>query len=87
MQEQLVERVVPNAGDVLVSRRSARADAYEISLVSQSFRTVARNYREGIDKASSLAETLAVDAWFTCDHRHYAMIARHRPAEPQASMP
>ena len=87
MQEQFVERALPNAGDVLVSRRSARADAYQISVVSQSFRTVASNYREGIDKASSLAETLAVDAWFTCDHRHYARIARHRPAEPHTSMP
>jgi hypothetical protein len=87
MQEELVRRALPNPGDLLVSRRSARADAYQISVVSKAVYAVAKNYREAVDRASTLAGSLAVDAWFTCDHRHYARIARHRPAKPHTSMP
>ena len=87
MEEQRVGRILPNAGDLLVSRRSARADVYEISVVSESVYTLARSYREAIERAKGLAGSLSVDAWFTCDHRHYARIARHRPAEPHTSMP
>ena len=78
---------LPNSGDLLVSRRSARADAYEISVVSEPAYITARSYREAIEKAKALAGSRSVDAWFTCDHRHYANIARHRVAEPHASMP
>jgi hypothetical protein len=87
MEQQLVGRALPTSGDLLVSRRSARADAYDIGVVSESVHTVARSYEEAIDKANGLAGSLSVDAWFTCDHRHYARIARHRPAEPHTSMP
>jgi PAS domain S-box-containing protein len=78
VEEQSAVRAVPKTGDLLVSRRSARADAYEISVVSQSLHTIAKSHREALDKANGLAGLLAVDAWFTCDHRHYASIVRHR---------
>jgi hypothetical protein len=80
MKDLWTARALPNSGDVLVSRRSARADAYQIGVVSQSLSIVARNYQQAIDTARDLAGVLAVDAWFTCDHRHYARIARHRPS-------
>jgi hypothetical protein len=81
MEEQLVSRAAPNAGDLLVSRRSARADAYQISVVSQPVHGVARSYQEAVNTVKDLAGVLGVDAWFTCDHRHYLMVARHRPRE------
>ena len=87
MEEQSAVRALPKTGDLLVSRRSARTDAYEISVVPQSVHTVSKSYREAIEKASGLAGLLAVDAWFTCDHRHYASIVRHRRAQSHTSIP
>jgi hypothetical protein len=87
MDKRCVDRALPNSGDLLVSRRSARADAYEISVVSQAPHTVTKSYREAIDNVRDLANRLGVDAWFTCDHRHYATIVRHRPPQSHASMP
>ena len=86
MEEQFVSRASPNRGDLLVSRRSARADAYQISVVSQSVHSVATSYQEALKKVSDLARVMGVDAWFTCDHRHYAKVARHRLASPQVDL-
>ena len=77
MHERINGRTSPRSGDVLVWRRSARADAYEIEVVARSTHTAASTYGEAIDKANYLARVLGVDAWFTCDHRHYARLASH----------
>jgi hypothetical protein len=82
VKEQFVVRSVPKRGDLLVSRRSARTDVYDISVISDRVHTVARTYREAVEKVSGLAGILAVDAWFTCDHTHFASIARHRSSTP-----
>jgi hypothetical protein len=60
MEEQRVGRALPNSGDLLVSRRSARADAYQISVVSESVRNVAGSYREAVDTVGDLAGVLAL---------------------------
>jgi len=73
-----VRRPVPVAGDILVSRRSARADAYTITVVPTSTPRIAARYQEALQHARELAEESAVDGWYTCDHTHFVRIARHR---------
>lgn len=68
----------PRPGDVLVSRPTARADVYAISVVPRAAHMTARRYPEAIDTAEELARQLRVDGWFTCNHTHYAPVARHR---------
>jgi hypothetical protein len=73
-------RLVPQAGDVLASARTARADVYTISIMPAVAHLRATRHDEALDKVRELARGLAVDAWFTCDHTHYARVAsfRHR---------
>ena len=71
-------RSIPRSGDVLVSRRTARADAYAISVIPAQGRIVAMRYPEAIDRVRELALRLRVDGWYTCDHTHFACIARYR---------
>jgi hypothetical protein len=71
-------RPFPQSGDVLVSRPSARADVYEISVVPTKTDLVAMRYDDAMEKVRELAEELAVDGWYTCDHTHFARIASHR---------
>jgi hypothetical protein len=71
-------RPFPQSGDVLASRPSARADIYEISVVPTKADLVAMRYDDAIDRVRELAEVLAVDGWYTCDHTHFARIASHR---------
>jgi hypothetical protein len=66
------------AGDVLVSRRTARADVYETSVVPAAPRITDTSYENGMHSGRELARTLVVDAWFTCDHIHVVRIAHHR---------
>lgn len=68
----------PRAGDVLVSRRRARADVYAISVIDGSDQSVAARYEHAIIRGSALAREYAVDAWFTSDHTHFVRVARHR---------
>jgi len=68
----------PTSGDVLVSRRTARADRYEISVLPAEAHIVATRYQEAMQKVRELARGLAVDGWYTADHTHFARIARHR---------
>jgi hypothetical protein len=68
----------PQAGDVLVSRPTARADLYETSCVPAAAHITDASYEDGQDRGCRLARELAVDAWFTCDHIHAVRLAHHR---------
>jgi hypothetical protein len=71
-------RSAPYDGDVLASRRTARADFYTISIVPDKGHVRVGRYSEAIGKVRELAERLGVDGWFTCDHTHFARVAMHR---------
>jgi hypothetical protein len=68
----------PQAGDVLVSRPTARADLYETSFVPAAAHITDDSYEGGQERGRRLARELAVDAWFTCDHTHAVRLAHHR---------
>jgi len=72
------QRSTPTTGDVLISRSTARADVFAISLVPTESHVVATRYRDAMLKGSELARGLAVDGWYTCDHTHFVRIAKHR---------
>jgi hypothetical protein len=74
-----VPRTAPQAGDILASERSARADVFSISIVPSESPVVLRRYAEAIEHVQTLARTRQVDGWYTCDHTHYARIASYRP--------
>ena len=78
-------RGMPQAGDVLASERTARADVYTISIVPAAAHLTERRYSAAIEKVRSLAHGLKVDGWFTCDHTHYARVANFREARSGAS--
>jgi hypothetical protein len=69
---------LPAPGDVLVSRPTARSDAFAISLFPTQACVVVRRYQDALEKAREVAGRLAVDGWYTCDHTHFARIALHR---------
>jgi hypothetical protein len=69
---------LPAVGDVLMSERSARADVYEIRLVSAEGHVTARRYAEAVEMVRELARQLKSDGWFTNDQTHYASIASYR---------
>jgi hypothetical protein len=69
---------VMKSGDVLVSRPTARADVYDISVVPAAARVSNVCYEDGMETGRQLARELAVDGWFTCDHTHVVAIAKHR---------
>jgi hypothetical protein len=69
---------VMKPGDVLVSRPTARADVYDISVVPAVPRVSNVRYEDGMETGRQLARELAVDGWFTCDHTHVVPIAKHR---------
>jgi hypothetical protein len=71
-------RPAPQAGDVVASKRSARADIFTISVVAGADDRRAKRYQEAIDRVRELARELRVDGWFTCDHTHYAHVAHFR---------
>jgi hypothetical protein len=65
-------------GDVLVSRSTARADVYDISVVPRDAHIGKTRYQDAMDAGRLLARGLAVDGWFSCDHTHYVRIATFR---------
>ena len=71
-------RSAPQAGDVLVSERTARADVFTISIVPADSDITATRYSDAIDRVRDLARVRRVDAWYTCDHTHYARVASYR---------
>ena len=79
-----IRRMVPRAGDVLVSERSARADVFTIRVVPSGAEMVVRRYTEAIAKVRELARGLGVDGWFTTDHTHYWRVARYRSGDERS---
>ena len=73
-----VPRSAPQAGDILVSERSARADVFAISIIATSSDLTESRYAAAIARAQELARVRRVDGWFTSDHTHYARVARYR---------
>ena len=71
-------RPVPQAGDVLASKRSARADVFTIRIVSGADVERMKRYKEAIDRVLELARELRVDGWYTCNHTNYARVAHFR---------
>jgi hypothetical protein len=63
---------------VLVSRPTARADVYDISVVPAGAHIGKVRYEDGMETGRQLARGLAVDGWFTCDHTYFLRIAKHR---------
>ena len=78
-------RSVPQAGDVLASARTARADVYTISIVPAAAHLSATRHADALEKARELARGLDVDGWFTCNHTHYARIASFRERSGRTS--
>jgi hypothetical protein len=72
-------RAAPRLGDIVASRRTARADVYAISIVHAEGRATVARYAEAIETVRSLARQLRVDGWYTADHTHHARVANHRP--------
>ena len=72
-------RTAPQAGDILVAERSARADVFSIGTIHTDGDVVVTRYSEAIEHVQELARTRRVDGWYTCDHTHYARVARYRP--------
>jgi hypothetical protein len=71
-------RTRPQAGDVLASRPTARADLYAISIFPVAAHVTATRYSEAIETVRKLARGRRVDGWFTCNHTHYARVSAHR---------
>jgi len=71
-------RPVPQAGDVLASKRSARADVFTICIVAGADDRRMKRYQEAIDRVCELARELRVDGWYTCNHTDYARVAHFR---------
>ena len=69
---------VPKQGDLLVSRCTARADVYAISVVPAEARLTTGRFEEAINTVGELARRRAVDRWYTCDYTHFVPIARYR---------
>jgi hypothetical protein len=73
-----LRRTAPQAGDILVAERSARADVFSISTIPTDSDIVVTRYSEAIERVQELARIRRVDGWYTGDHIHYARIANYR---------
>lgn len=69
----------PQAGDILLSERSARADVFTVSVVPAVGDETVTRYSAGIEMVKNLARSRQVNGWFTSDQTHYARIASYRP--------
>jgi hypothetical protein len=74
-----VPRSAPQAGDILVSERSARADVFAISIIPSDSDVTLTRYSAAIERVQELARARQVDGWYTSDHTHYARVASYRP--------
>ena len=68
----------PQAGDILVSERSARADVFTVSVVPAAGDETVTRYSAAIELAKNLARSRQVNGWFTNDQTHYARIVSYR---------
>ena len=73
-----LRRSAPQAGDILASERSARADVFSINIIPTEGDVIVTRYAEAIQRVQELARTRRVDGWYTCDHTHYARVASYR---------
>jgi hypothetical protein len=73
-----VRRSAPQAGDILASERSARADVFTVSIVPTDSDVTVTRYSAAIERVQELARTRRVDGWYTADHTHYARVASYR---------
>lgn len=74
-------RLVPQRGDVVASRRTARDDVYAITVMPAMSHSVAGDYDHALGTVRHLARLHAVDGWYTCDHTHFVRVAHHRPGQ------
>ena len=72
-------RLVPQRGDVVASRATARSDDYVISILPGAVYAVAARYAEAIATVRQRASLLRVDGWYTADHTHFVQVASCRP--------
>jgi hypothetical protein len=72
-------RLVPQPGDVVASRATARSDDYAISILPEAAYAVAARYPEAIATVRQRASLLKVDGWYTADHTHFVQVANCRP--------
>ena len=72
-------QATPQAGDILVSERSARADVFAISIIPSDSSVTLTRYSAAIERVRELARERQVDGWYTSDHTHYARVASYRP--------
>jgi hypothetical protein len=73
-------RPVPQPGDVVASRATARSDNYTIRTLPDAAYEVATRYPDAIETVSQRARRLEVDGWFTADHTHFVRVAHCRSA-------
>jgi len=71
-------RLLPQRGDVVASRRTARDDVYAINMMPATSHAVAGDYDHALDIVRRLARLHAVDGWYTCDHTHFLRVAHYR---------
>lgn len=74
MRENLL---LPEPGDLLVSRPTASAD-YEVSVFGNGKCVTHGRGNLAIGIGRELAERLTVDLWITEDHNHFQRLAAHR---------
>jgi hypothetical protein len=74
-------RRVPQGGDVVASRRTARDDVYAITVMPAMSHAVAKDYDDALDTVRRLARLHAVDGWYTCDQTHFIRVAHYRPGQ------
>ena len=68
----------PQTGDILASKRSARADIFAISVIGTPSDDTVTRYSAAIARVRELARTRRVDGWYTGDQTHYARVASYR---------
>ncbi len=73
-----LRRNAPQAGDIIASERSARADIFSIDIIPDHSEVIVARHSEALARARELARARRVDGWYTCDHTHYARIASYR---------
>lgn len=71
-------QLTPQAGDILVSERAARADVFAISIVPMDSDVTMTRYSAAIERVRELARARRVDGWYTGDQTHYARVANYR---------
>jgi hypothetical protein len=69
---------VPQPGDVVASRATARSDNYTIRILPDTAYEVAARYPDAIETVRQRARRLEVDGWFTADHTHFLRVGQCR---------